>query len=60
MSFVGIGVTLLVVVASVADGVVSSALMAVVELVMVIVGGDHHCRGGEQWPSMPCCRYQRE
>ena len=46
MSFMGIGVTLLVVVASVADSVVSSALMAVVELVTVIVGGDHHCRGG--------------
>ena len=59
MSFVGISVTLLVVVALVADGVVGSALMAVVELVTVIVGGDHHCRG-EQWPSTPCHRYQCE
>ena len=45
MSFVGTGVTLLVVVASVVDSVVRSALVAVVELVAVIVGGNHHCRG---------------
>ena len=46
MSFVGTGVALLVVVALVVDSVVRSALVAVVELVAVIVGGDHHCRGG--------------